>query len=56
MLLCYILDIYLSFLFVCTESLTLVSNPTGFYLVSLRFCTEDLLPVIDLDMYLLEVC
>jgi hypothetical protein len=29
MLLCYILDIYLSFLFVCTESLTLVSDPTS---------------------------
>ena len=29
MLLCCILDVYLSFLFVCTESLTLVSDPTS---------------------------
>ena len=29
MLLCYILDVYLSFLFVYTESLTLVSDPTS---------------------------
>ena len=29
MLLCYILDVYLLILFVCTESLTLVSNPTS---------------------------
>lgn len=29
MLLCYILEVYLSFLFVCTESLTLVSDPTS---------------------------
>jgi len=27
--LCYILDVYLLFLFVCTESLTLVSDPTS---------------------------
>jgi hypothetical protein len=29
MLLCCILDVYLSFLFVCTESLALVSDPTS---------------------------
>ena len=29
MLLCCILDVYLTFLFVCTESLTLVSDPTS---------------------------
>ena len=29
MLLCYTLDVYLSSLFVCTESLTLVSDPTS---------------------------
>ena len=29
MLLCCILDVYLSFLFVCRESLTLVSDPTS---------------------------
>jgi hypothetical protein len=29
LILCYILDVYLLFLFVCTESLTLVSDPSS---------------------------